>query len=98
MIHSPDASPFAIADPQAARQLRADLEGQARELTHLLWRLERARRVLLPGPVTVWRGLTRLAFDSALTELGATMDEGIAQLRSAVDGTRAALGELGEHG
>lgn len=93
-----DVAPNAALENEAAQHLRAALEIQARELTHLLWRLERARRVLTPGPIGYWRGLTRLAFDSALGGLSATMDDGIATLRSAIESTHTAMAGMDEHG
>lgn len=74
-----------------AQQVVAALESQVRELTHLLWRLERARHTLVPSPIDTWRGLTKLAFDSALAGIGVTMDDGITTLRSAIDSSRRAL-------
>ena len=83
---------------QTAQQVVADLENQARELTHLLWRLERARHVLVPATAESWRGLTKLAFDSALGGLGATMDDGIALIRSAIQSTRNAIAGMSSDG
>ncbi len=94
----PDAVPDAAPDSMAAQHLRDALEMQARELTHALWRLERARRVLVPGPVDFWRGLTKLAFDSAQGGLTTTMDDGVTTLRCAIDSTRTALTGLSDHG
>ena len=95
---SSDVAPNAMLEAKAAQHLKAALENQARELTHLLWRLERARRVLIPGPVGYWRGLTKLAFDSALGGLSATMDDGIAAMRTAIDSTRTAIAGMDDHG
>ena len=76
----------------------AALETQARELTHLLWRLQRARRMLLPGPVDFWRGLTRIAFDAASAGLSSTLDDAIASLHCAIDSTRGAIAGMHDHG
>lgn len=76
----------------------AALENQARELTHLLWRLQHARHALVPGPAQFWRGLSKLAFDAALGGLAATLDDGIAALRSAIDSTRVAIAGMNDHG
>ena len=86
MNHSPDAPTVAA------------LENQARELTHLLWRLQHVRHALVPGPAQFWRGLTKLAFDAALGGLGATLDDGIAALHSAIDSTRVAIAGMNDHG
>ena len=85
-------------DPQIVQQVLADLENQARELTHLLWRLERARHVLVPATARSWRGLMKLAFDSALGGLAVTMDDGIATIRSAIQSTRNAIAGMGSDG
>ncbi|MGV8895017.1 MAG: hypothetical protein ACOH10_10840 [Rhodoglobus sp.] len=97
MNSSPDAAAIAN-DGAEVHQVQNALESQVRDLTHLLWRLERARRVLVPGPVDFWRGLTRLAFDSAVGGLEAALDDAIAAIRSAISSTRAALADLSDHG
>ena len=98
MNYSTNLATGSAPDPQIVQQVLADLENQARELTHLLWRLERARHVLVPATAESWRGLTRLAFDSALGGLGATMDDGIATIRSAIESTRNAIAGMGSDG
>jgi uncharacterized protein YukE len=92
--YSTDLVTGSTPDSQAARQLLAAMERQARELTHLLWRLERARRVLVPATVDSWRGLSKLAFDSALGGLGATMDDAIATVSTALQSTRHAIASM----
>ena len=76
----------------------AALETQARELTQLLWRLQHARRMLLPGPVDFWRGLTRIAFDTASAALSSTLDDAIATLHCAIDSTRGAIAGMHDRG
>lgn len=93
-----DAALTAARENQATHLVRSALESQARELTHMLWRLERARRDLLPGPVEFWRGLSRLAFDAALSGLAASLDDGIRVIHSALASTRTAISELSDHG
>ena len=77
---------------------KAALETQARELTHLLWRLQHARHALVPGPAEFWRGLTKFAFDAALTGMVGTMDESIRTLRAAIDSTRDAIAGIDDRG
>lgn len=98
MTYFSDSAPHAVLESQAVLQVQAALEEQARELTHLLWRLERARHVLVPGAAEFWRGVTKLAFDSALGGLRGTMDDGIVTLRSAIDSTRSAIAGMNDHG
>lgn len=76
-------------DPTALSALKT----QARELTHLLWRLESARRTMVPAPVTSWRGLARMACDTAVGTLESTMDDAIRALRSAIDSINEAVAE-----
>lgn len=96
--YSPDATPGVAAISPAAQHLQSALEMQARELTELLWRLEHARHVLVPGPIDFWRGLTKLAFDSALGGLAVTMDDGITTVQAAIDSTRTAIAVINDHG
>ena len=98
MNYSTNLAPGNAPDSQIAQQVLADLENQARELTHLLRRLERARHVLVPATARSWRGLTKLAFDSALGGLAVTMDDGIATIRSAIQSTRNAIAGMGSDG
>ncbi len=93
-----DAALAVARENQAAQQVRAALENQARELTHTLWRLQRARRELVPGPVGFWRGVSRLAFDAALVGLAGKLDDGIGAITSALSSTRTAIAELSDHG
>ncbi|MBG6055116.1 hypothetical protein IWX81_001527 [Salinibacterium sp. CAN_S4] len=98
MNHSTDLVTGSTPDTQVARQVLAALERQARELTHLLWRLERARRVLVPATVDSWRGLSKLAFDSALGGLETTMDDAIATVGAAIQSTRNAIATMSSDG
>jgi uncharacterized protein YukE len=74
----------------------AALTTQLRELSAALTQLERARRDLLPGPATFWRGAARHAYDAAIDALSTTVDAGIAALRAARDHTSAALAGMGD--
>lgn len=85
-----------MPDPQDAATIAA-LETQLRQLTALLARLERARRDLIPGPATFWRGVARHAYDAAIDSLLTTIDAGIAALRSARDRSSSALAGMAAH-
>jgi hypothetical protein len=98
MNYSMNLATAPAPDTQALGEVCAALENQARELTHLLWRLERAHTVLVPGTIESWRGLTKLAFDSALGGLGGTLDDAIGTVRAAIDSTRSAIAGINSHG
>jgi hypothetical protein len=98
MNHSTNSAPAAEPDAQLERQVLIALEHQARELSHLLWRLERARNVLVPGPIDAWRGLSRIAFDSALGGLGDTINDSMTAVRSAIDCTHRAVAGMNSRG
>lgn len=86
-----------MTQPQDAALLAA-LEAQARQLNAALHRLEAARRDLVPPPADFWRGLARHAYDTAVSNIGTTMDAGVATLRSARDCTSAAIAVVVDRG
>ena len=79
-----------MSPPMDATVLAA-LETQHRDLTFVLGRLEAGRATLLPGPATFWQGSARDMFNSGIDALTATVDAGVAALRSARDRTGAAI-------
>ncbi len=83
-----------MTQPQDAALLAA-LELQAQRLTIVLHRLENARRELVPAHAQFWRGSARNAYVGAV---GTTVDSGIAAVRSARDGTSAAIAAVTARG
>ncbi|MGL4339270.1 MAG: hypothetical protein ACRCSP_02425 [Rhodoglobus sp.] len=76
----------------------AALENQARELTYVLWRLERARNTLMPGPADFWRGVSKRAFDISVQSLGRSLDHTITAVSSALSHTQSAIMGMADHG
>lgn len=86
-----------MTQPQDAALLAA-LELQAQRLTIVLHRLENARRELVPAHAQFWRGSARNAYVGAVGTVGTTVDSGIAAVRSARDGTSAAIAAVTARG
>lgn len=78
--------------------LLSTLESQARQLSAVLRRLEAARRDLVPGPANFWRGSARHAYDTAVENIGTTVDAGVAAVRSAHSRTVSAIAEVASRG
>ena len=86
-----------MTQPQDAALIAA-LETQHRELSAVLHRLELARRDLVPARADLWRGAARQAYDTALETLAATVDAGLAAVRSARENTAAAIAGVAGRG
>jgi hypothetical protein len=76
----------------------AALERQRSELTHVLSRLRRAQRELVPPPATFWRGTARHAYDAAIDGVALTVEASIAAVESARDRTATAISAMGDRG
>jgi hypothetical protein len=70
------------------------LDTQYRQLSELRARLEHAQATLLPPPATFWIGSARLAYDSAITSLGHTLEGAVLAVRSAAEYTARARSEV----
>lgn len=86
-----------MTQPQDAALLAA-LEAQELRLSTALHRLEAARLDLVPLPADFWRGSARHTYDTAVENIGATADAGVAALRSARDRTSAAIAVVADRG